>query len=83
MFGSVMGASMVAVAAIGLMAEHLPADLFETTAIIATIGWIGCQLDSVLGELMENRGLLGKHSVNFLATSFGALAGWAAYVTIF
>ena len=83
MFGSVMGASMVAVAAIGLMAEHLPADLFETTAIIATIGWIGCQLDSVLGELMENRGLLGKHSVNFLATSFGALAGWAAYVTMF
>ena len=66
-----------------LVAEHLPLDLFETAAIIATIGWIGCQIDSVLGELMENRGLLGKHSVNFLATSFGACEGWAAYVSIF
>ena len=83
MFGSVMGASMVAVAAIGPMVENQSAGSLETSAIIATIDWIGCQIDSILGELMENRGLLGKHSVNFLATSFGALAGWAAYVTIF
>jgi uncharacterized protein (TIGR00297 family) len=83
MFGSVIGAAMIAVAAIGLMADHLPGGLFQTAVIIATVGWIGCQIDSILGELLENRGLLGKHSVNFLATSFGALAGGIAYVAIF
>ena len=29
-------------------------------------GFLGCQLDSVLGESLENRGLLTKHGVNFL-----------------
>ena len=39
----------------------------------ASIGWLGCQVDSILGALLENRGYLGKHSVNFLATLSGAV----------
>ncbi len=35
--------------------------------IAAVSGFIGCQLDSVLGETLENRGLLTKGSTNFLA----------------
>lgn len=39
--------------------------------LITIIGWLGCQVDSLLGALLENRGYLGKHSVNFLATFSG------------
>lgn len=41
--------------------------------LITIIGWLGCQVDSLLGALLENRGYLGKHSVNFLATFSGIL----------
>ena len=45
---------------------------------ITVIGWLGCQLDSLLGALFENRGYLGKHSVNFISTISGAVAAiWA------
>jgi len=30
-------------------------------------GFLGCQVDSVLGETLENRGFLTKHGTNFLA----------------
>ena len=41
--------------------------------MLTLIGWLGCQVDSLLGALLENRGYLGKHSVNFLATFSGSL----------
>jgi uncharacterized protein (TIGR00297 family) len=41
--------------------------------LITIIGWLGCQVGSLLGALLENRGYLGKHSVNFLATFSGVL----------
>lgn len=83
MLGSITGAIVIAIAAVGLMEEYLPEGTFLATVVIAIIGWIGCQIDSILGELLENRGIIGKHTVNLLATSFGAIAGWVAYVTIF
>jgi uncharacterized protein (TIGR00297 family) len=42
--------------------------IFVTVTIV---GWLGCQVDSVLGELLENKGYIGKHTVNFLATLSG------------
>ena len=45
------------------------ASIFITVTIV---GWLGCQVDSILGELLENKGYIGKHSVNFLATLSGA-----------
>ena len=44
---------------------------------VAIIGWFGCQIDSLLGAVLENRGLLGKHSVNFISTASGALIALA------
>ena len=41
--------------------------------MLTLIGWLGCQVDSLLGALLENRGYLGKHSVNFIATFSGSL----------
>ena len=48
-----------------------PPALFFSFVIL--IGWLGCQVDSILGALLENRGFLGKHSVNFLSTFSGSL----------
>ena len=44
------------------------ASIFVTVTIV---GWLGCQVDSILGELLENKGYIGKHTVNFLATLSG------------
>ena len=52
---------------------------------IALIGFLGCQVDSLLGALLENRGWLTKQQVNVLATGSGVLMcvilvlwGWLA-----
>lgn len=38
--------------------------LFVLTVVAA--GFVACQVDSILGETLENRGILGKGSTNFL-----------------
>jgi uncharacterized protein (TIGR00297 family) len=48
---------------------------------LAVIGWLGCQIDSYLGALLENRGYLTKGSVNALAIS-GGVAMMAAYLSV-
>ena len=46
----------------------------SATIAIAIIGFLGCQVDSILGAVLENRGYLTKGSVNALAISFGMIA---------
>jgi uncharacterized protein (TIGR00297 family) len=38
-------------------------------------GFLGANFDSLLGATLENRGLLTKHGVNFLASVFGGVIG--------
>jgi uncharacterized protein (TIGR00297 family) len=33
----------------------------------AALGWVGCQVDSLLGSTLERRELIGKSSVNFIS----------------
>ena len=40
--------------------------------IVAIAGIVGMLLDSVLGETLENRGLMGNDAVNFVSTVFAA-----------
>lgn len=40
--------------------------------IPATIGFVGCQIDSVLGATLETKGYIHKKGVNLVATSTGA-----------
>ena len=51
--------------------DRTPVELFFPFVIL--IGWLGCQVDSILGAMLENRGYLGKHGVNFIATLSGSL----------
>ena len=45
----------------------------EFVLSISLIGFIGCQIDSLLGAVLENRGYIGKGMVNTLAITSGAL----------
>ena len=47
--------------------------LLTLVLVVSSIGWLGCQIDSLLGALLENDGYVGKHTVNLLATSSGAV----------
>ena len=51
--------------------------------LITIVGWLGCQVDSVLGALLENEGYIGKHSVNFLATLSGAMMAFMVWGRVF
>jgi uncharacterized protein (TIGR00297 family) len=44
--------------------------------ITCIIGWIGCQVDSILGAVFENRGYLTKGGVNALAITSGMVFMW-------
>ena len=46
---------------------------FNLSLAVVTIGWIGCQIDSLVGAWFENRGLLTKGGVNALAITSGML----------
>ena len=48
----------------------------ELAALVAVVGWLGCQIDSILGAVLENRGLMTKGTVNAAAITFGIVAMW-------
>ncbi len=62
--------------------DHIPGNSFLLFVLLATAaGWIGCQLDSLLGATLERRGYLGKNQVNLIAmvlTMVMALGMWFA-----
>ncbi len=41
--------------------------------IPAAVGFIGCQIDSLLGATLERRGIIGKRTVNLVSTSLGGV----------
>ncbi|MGB1765937.1 MAG: hypothetical protein ACPHJE_01000, partial [Poseidonia sp.] len=49
----------------------------EFLAVLAVIGWLGCQIDSYLGALLENRGYMSKGAVNASAITGGVLLMFA------
>jgi len=48
--------------------------------IPATIGFLGCQIDSVLGATLERRGLVNKKTVNLVSTTSGAILSYLILV---
>ena len=55
---------------VGAEALSSPVDVIVSISII---GFLGCQVDSLLGALLENRGYIGKGTVNTLAIATGAI----------
>ena len=73
-------AALVGAALIGLLSfpawylttdyTHIQTGLKLSIAVIV-IGWLGCQMDSLLGAVLENRGFLTKGGVNGISITFG------------
>ena len=62
------------------LAPTLP--LIATLLLLpAVIGFVGCQIDSVIGATLERRGLVNKKTTNLLATSAGAVLAYLALLT--
>ena len=70
---ALVGAIIISIFGVILSPENLIISEIELFFLLSLIGWLGCQVDSLLGALLENRGYLGKHSVNFIATFSGSL----------
>lgn len=68
----VAGAAIIGIAAylLGIVAN-------PTSVIFVSIisGTVGCFMDSILGALFENRGLITNEHVNLIATIVGAIVG--------
>lgn len=54
--------------------------LVALLGIGAAAGFIGCQIDSVLGETLENRGYLTKGSTNFVAMLLSVVVAMALLI---
>jgi uncharacterized protein (TIGR00297 family) len=68
-------AALVGSTIIAILAFVSEANL-ELAALVAVIGWLGCQVDSILGAVLENRGLMTKGTVNAAAITSGIIAMW-------
>ncbi len=77
------GIALVGVGLFGLFRTPSGA-LWLFLAAVSVAGFVACQVDSLLGETLENRGYLTKGSTNFLgmlsAVAFAAGILWAAGV---
>ena len=70
---ALMGAVIISVIGVIFSPEDSTINDINLLLLLTLIGWLGCQVDSILGAVLENRGYLGKHSVNFLATFSGSI----------
>jgi uncharacterized protein (TIGR00297 family) len=75
------GAATTGLVAVGLFALFGMGPAYSDRFLLAVVvaGFLACQLDSVLGETLENRGMLTKGSTNF----FGMLGAVAMAGAIF
>jgi len=70
---ALFGAIIISIVGVIFSPEDSKISEIQLLLFLSIIGWLGCQVDSLLGAVLENRGYLGKHSVNFLATFSGSL----------
>lgn len=54
----------------------------QLLGVLSVIGWLGCQIDSYLGALLENRGYMSKGAVNASAISGGVVLMYAYLGTL-
>ena len=72
--GLLIGAS--ALVASLVMFSAPVSDQIVIAGIVAGLGFLGCQIDSILGAVLENRGFLTKGSVNALSIIAGVALMW-------
>ncbi len=78
---ALVGSGVTAIVGLGLFrafATQLPSTAVFLGSVTAS-GFLGCQVDSVLGETLENRGWLTKGSTNFLGMLSAIALGAVCY----
>jgi len=79
---ALVGALITALLALGLFALFHPpfSSVPRLLVVVVVAGFLGCQVDSVLGETLENRGFLTKHTTNLfgMLSSVGLAAALVA-----
>ena len=80
-----LGAALLGSAIIGVLAFVLGiiGSLPLALAVAIFGGFIGTNIDSVLGAVVQKRGWLTNSGVNFVSTFLGALISFAAYFVLF
>ncbi len=80
-----VGAGLIGIVGVLLLqtlGPGIPAPWLIMVPVISFIGWTGCQVDSLIGAMMENRGWVSKSQVNLMATVFGTLLAIGAFELI-
>tara|TARA_B100001121_G_scaffold300452_1_gene310325 strand:- start:2582 stop:3343 length:762 start_codon:yes stop_codon:yes gene_type:complete len=72
--GLLIGASAL-IASLVMFSTSI-SDQIVIAGIVAGLGFLGCQIDSILGAVLENRGFLTKGSVNALSIIAGVALMW-------
>jgi uncharacterized protein (TIGR00297 family) len=60
----------------GLLNFTSPSNSYALVAIPLIVGFVGCQIDSVLGATLEQKGWITNEGVNLASTSLGGLMAW-------
>ena len=74
-----LGGVLIGITALMASMVMFSTNMSETmtlAGIVAGLGFLGCQIDSVLGAVLENRGFLTKGSVNALSIVAGVALMW-------
>ncbi|MDI6902652.1 MAG: TIGR00297 family protein [Methanocellales archaeon] len=75
-------AALIGSAVIGILATLLGMAGLHVAAITILGGFIGTNIDSLLGATLENRGYLTNSSVNLFATAAGAIVSAGLYYVL-
>ncbi len=84
-FAALIGALIIGMMTFGAWyltnLDNSVGDGISLMGAVVAIGWIGCQIDSLLGAWFENRGYLTKGGVNALAITSGMIImfAWLKY----
>ena len=62
------------------LARTMPAQT-SLIAIPIVVGFVGCQIDSLIGATFERRGLVNKKTTNLIATVSGSILAYALLLT--
>ena len=68
-------AALVGASVIALFALFLIQNKTEILVAVTLGGFLGCNIDSIIGATLERKGLVNNHHTNFLATLLGGIAG--------
>ncbi|WP_042700876.1 DUF92 domain-containing protein [Thermococcus sp. PK] len=67
---------------ISIFAVFLTSQKIEMLLAVTLAGFVGCNLDSLLGATLENRGVINNHHTNFLATLIGGIIGAGIFLAL-